>query len=138
MQQAQFVFVPYSYIVSSDSIDHTASNQQPLVLDADADFELHEIRGYTDQDAATDYRPNNFSVQVTDKNNSRIWSSDQIGQVAMEKLILTRPVLLAKRSNLLFDFTNITSATDGMTCTIVFHGFKVYASRAASPTFTGA
>lgn len=127
-----FVFVPYSYTVSSSSINHGASNQQPLVLDQDADFELHEIFGYTDADAATDFRPNRFSVQITDKNNSRIWSSGQIAQVTLSSppLTLRRPVLLAKRSNLNFNFQNITAATDNVIATVVLHGYKVYVNKA--------
>lgn len=128
IRQPNYVFVPYSYTVSSASINHGASNQQPLVLDQDADFELHTIYGFTDADAATDFRPNRFSVQITDKNNSRIWSNDQISQITIcvPPLELKRPVLLAKRSNININFVNTTASTDNVTCTVVFHGFKVY------------
>lgn len=130
-----YVFVPYSYTVSSASINHGASNQQPLLLDQDADFELHEIYGFTDADAATDFRPNRFSVQITDKNNSRIWSSGQISQITfcVPPLLLRRPVLLAKRSNLNFNFQNTTTATDNVIATVTLHGYKVYISTAPMP-----
>jgi hypothetical protein len=130
-----FVFVPYSYTVASAAISTGQSNQQPLVLDQDADFELHEIYGFSSQDAATDFRPNNFTVQITDKNNSRIWSSDQIAQVTIgtPPLTLRRPVLLAKRSNLNFNFAMVAAAVTTKICTVVLHGYKVYISRAPMP-----
>lgn len=127
-----YVFVPYSYTVTSGTLASTgASTQTPLVLDQDADFELHEIYGYSSLDAATDFRPNNFSVQITDKNNSRIWSSGQIAQVTIgvPPWTLRRPVLLAKRSNLNFNF--VSTGSSSLTATVVFHGYKVYISKAA-------
>lgn len=138
-----FIFVPYSYVVVSNAINHGASNMQPLLLDQDADFELHEVTGFADADVATEYRPNRFSVQITDKNNSRIWSSGQVAIVTMLPWTLRRPVLLAKRSNLNINFQNITAATDNMICTLVMHGYKVYLSAApaiaatAAPVVTG-
>lgn len=125
-QQPPFVFVPYQYAVTTSSMNGGASQIQPLVLDQDADFELHEITAATSNGAATDIRPNFFSVQVTDKNNSHILSNQRIQQVDfMPRMRLTRPVLFAKRSNLNFDFLNLTAGT-ALTATITFHGFKVY------------
>jgi len=118
------IFVPYSYIVTGATLSSGASGQTPLLLDQDADFELHWVTATTDVDASTDFRPNNFSVQVTDKNNSRIWSSLRVPQVAfIPRWMLLRPVLLARRSNLNFDFLNL--AGKNMTPTVVLHGFKV-------------
>jgi len=134
-QAKNYVFVPYSYTLSSAAMNVGASNQQPLLLDQDADFELHEIFGYSSVDNATDFRPNNFSVQITDKNNSRIWSSDPIAQVTISSppLFIKRPVLLAKRSNLNLNFQNITASTNGIIATVVMHGYKVYSSPTAMP-----
>lgn len=124
--QVNYTFTPYFYAVSSASMNGGASNQQPLLLDADADFELHEVTAFTDADDATDFRPNNFSFQITDKNNSRIWSSARIQQVAFNpNYILRRPVVLSRRSNLNFDFLNLTAAT-ALIATVILHGFKIY------------
>lgn len=135
-QNPGYIFTPYSYLVSSAAINAGASNQQPLVLDQDADFELHQITGYADpaSDAATDILPNRFTVQITDKNNSRIWSSAQIGILAYNRQeFLRRPVLLAKRSNLNFNFVNATAATNNVICTVVLHGYKVYVTKGSGP-----
>lgn len=126
-QQDNAVFVPYSYVVTSGVLAATgASSTQPLLLDADADFELHYLAGTTDLDAATDFRPNNFSVQITDKNNGRLWSSGNVPQVTMLMLETRRPVLLAKRSNLNLNF--LSTGASSLTATVVLHGYKVYTS----------
>lgn len=121
------IFVPYTYLAVGATLAQSASGQIPLLLDQDADFELHWLTAYSDQDVATDFRPNNFTFQVTDKNNSRIWSSAPIGQVALiPRWVLARPVLLARRSNLNFQFYNLYAGN--MTPTVVMHGFKVIQS----------
>lgn len=125
MQQGNLVFVPYSYVAVSATLAATgASNIQPLLIDSDADFELHYIAGTTTLDAATDFRPNNFTVQITDKNNSRIWSSAPIPQVTMLMMEARRPVLIAKRSNLNFAF--VSTGASSLAATVVLHGYKVY------------
>lgn len=122
-----YVFVPYFYLVASASMAGGGSNIQPLTLDQDADFELHEMTAYTNATAdSTDITPNRFSVQITDKNNSHIWSNARIDQAAFRpRYRMLRPVLLAKRSNLNFDFLNTTAGTT-LIATVVLHGFKVY------------
>lgn len=126
-QQDNAVFVPYSYVVTSGVLAATgASSNQPLLLDADADFELHYMAVSTDLDAGTDFRPNNASVQITDKNNGRLWASGQIPQVVMLMLETRRPVLIAKRSNLNIIFLS-TGATS-LTATLTLHGYKVYSA----------
>ena len=120
-----YIFVPYFYVVTANQLAAGASGQVPLLLDQDADFELHSLTAYTDQDGAANYRPNNFSVQITDKNNSRIWSNVRLAQVTMvPSYDLRRPVLLSARSNLSFDFLNLTAGT-ALYPTITLHGFKV-------------
>lgn len=123
--QNDAVFVPYTYVVTSGVLAATgASNTQPILFDADADFELHFIAGTTDLDNANDPRPNNFSAQITDKNNGRLWASGQVPQVTMLMLETRRPVLIAKRSNLNVNFINIGAGS--LTATLVLHGYKVY------------
>lgn len=124
----EYVFVPYTYVAISNSIGANASAIVPLVLDMDYDFEMHYITGVTDVDTATDYRPNNFSLQISDKSNSRIWSSDRVPQVCMANaanngLRETRPVMLSRRSNLSLDILNLTS--DSIVATVTLKGYKV-------------
>lgn len=126
-QQDNAVFVPYSYVVTSGVLAATgASSNQPLLLDADADFELHYMAVSTDLDAGTDFRPNNASVQITDKNNGRLWASGQIPQVVMLMLETRRPVLIAKRSNLNIIF--LSTGASSLTATLTLHGYKVYSA----------
>lgn len=126
-QQDNAVFVPYSYVVTSGVLAATgASSNQPLLLDADADFELHYMAVSTDLDAGTDFRPNNASVQITDKNNGRLWASGQIPQVVILMLETRRPVLIAKRSNLNIIF--LSTGASSLTATLTLHGYKVYSA----------
>ncbi|MDE2102589.1 MAG: hypothetical protein KGL39_35405 [Patescibacteria group bacterium] len=121
----KLIFVPYFYVAAAASIAASSSAQVPLILDEDADFELHWMTATSSLDAATDFRPNNFSVLITDKNNSRIWASGRVPQVAfVPRYSMARPVVLSRRSNLNFDFLNLSS---GSAClpTVVLHGFKV-------------
>ena len=99
----------------------------PLVMDEDADFELHWILGSSTEDAATDYRANNFNLQITDKSNGRVWSSARVPQGHMSinqgGMRFPRPVLLARRSSLSFDFLNLTA--NSMVATITLQGVKL-------------
>jgi len=124
-QQVRHIFVPYLYVAVSPVLTANGSAQVPLLFDEDADFELHWITATDSIDNTNDPRPNNFSVQITDKNNSRIWSSARVPQVAfVPKWQLNRPVVISRRSNLNFDFLNLTG-TAGAVPTITLHGFKV-------------
>lgn len=124
----EYIFVPYVYVAISGSIAAGAGAIVPLVLDMDYDFEMHYITGSTSADDVTDYRPNNFSVQISDKSNSRIWSNDRIPQVhlanaANNGLRETRPVMLSRRSNLSFDILSLSA--DALIATISLKGYKV-------------
>jgi hypothetical protein len=123
-QQPRMIFVPYHYVGVGATLGSGASGQLPLLFDEDADFELHWLTATSSLDASTDFRPNNFSVQITDKNNSRIWSSARVPQVSfVPRWVLNRPVVISRRTNLNLDFLNLT--VSNMTPTVVFHGFKV-------------
>jgi hypothetical protein len=124
-QQVRHIFVPYLYVAVSPVLTANGSAQVPLLFDEDADFELHWITATDSIDNTNDPRPNNFSVQITDKNNSRIWSSARVPQVAMVPCWkLDRPVVISRRTNLNLDFLNLTATTPAI-ATIVLHGFKV-------------
>jgi hypothetical protein len=122
------IFVPYTYVATGATLAQNASGQIPLLLDQDADFELHWLTAYSDADNPVNPRSNNFTFQVMDKNNSRIWSSLPVAEVALiPRWVLARPVLLARRSNLNFQFYNLYAGN--MTPTVVMHGFKVIQSQ---------
>lgn len=124
LSQPRYIFVPYFYVAAGPSLAGNASGQIPLVLDEDADFELHWMTATGSVDATNDPRPNSFSVLVTDKNNSRIWASARVPEIAfVPQYTLARPVLLSRRSNLNFDFLNLSGSTN--TPTVTLHGFKV-------------
>ena len=129
-----FLFIPYSYSAISGVILHGASQTVPLLLDQDADFELHEIVVGTNSDALTDaaaaaIRPNYCALQIADKTNGRLWSDGLVPQAIYSRVPggfkLYRPVLLARRSNLAVTFTNITAATDTLICALYLLGAKV-------------
>jgi len=121
------MFIPYCYVVVSPALTGNGSGIQTLVLDQDADFELHYLLGASSLDVNTNYRPNNFSVQITDKSSSRFWSSARVPQVHLGvnpgELRLIRPVLLARRTNLQFDFLNLSGSANTVTITMI--GSKV-------------
>lgn len=124
---SQFLFIPYQYVVISAALGGSAQQIVPLLLDQDADFELHEIFGSSTLDGAADIRPNNFTVQISDKTNGRNWSDNQVPQRILARSdggwVLSRPVLLAKRSNMAFNIVNLSA--DANTVTIVLSGVKV-------------
>lgn len=123
-QQMNYVFLPYDYVATGPSLGGNASGLTPLVLDQDADFELHAITAVSTVDDPINGRPNNFSVLITDKNNDRIWSSARIPQVSfIPDYTLARPVLISRRSNLNFDFLNLSASTN--VPTVILHGLKV-------------
>jgi len=124
-QHVRHIFVPYLYVAVSAALGANAAGQMPLLFDEDADFELHWFTATSSLDNTNDPRPNNFSVQITDKNNSRIWSSARVPQVCFIPMWkLDRPVVISRRSNLNFDFLNLTG-TAGEIATVTLHGFKV-------------
>jgi hypothetical protein len=124
-QQPRMIFIPYLYVAVGPTLAGNASGQTPLLFDEDADFELHWFTAVSSIDVATQFRPNNFSVQVTDKNNSRIWSSARVPQISfVPRWSLDRPVVISRRTNLNLDFLNLT-ATAGVIPTVILHGFKV-------------
>jgi len=126
--EPNIIFIPYWYVITtSAAIASSGQGNVSLILDQDADFELHYITGSSTLDVSTDYRPNNFKVQIQDKSNARLWSSDFIPQSHLAQnngpARLVRPVVLAKRSNLYFTFTNLIAST--MTPTITLWGAKI-------------
>lgn len=136
ISDTNYLFIPYTYSAISAALNHGASTTVPLLLDQDADFELHEIFGSSSaDDVATAnggmlaIRPNYFSVQISDKTNGRLWSDALLPQSIYARVPggykLYRPVLLARRSNLSIQFTNTTAATDAMVCRIYLLGAKV-------------
>lgn len=125
---SNYIFIPFDLIVTTGAIAAGGSLVQPITLDQDADFELHYICGSSTLDDNTKFFQNNFSVQVTDKSNSRIWSSDRIPQIFLAPwnyaMPERRPVVLARKTNLSFDVFNL--GADPNTVSIVLKGFKVF------------
>lgn len=127
--QNSYIFIPFAYSVIVPALGANASTIFPFTLDQDADFELHYIMGSSSIDDPTKFFQNNFSVQITDKSNSRIWSSDRVPQIQQcgpmnMSIAQRRPVLLARKTNMSFDVLNLT-ATGGMVVTMGLHGYKV-------------
>ena len=127
LTKASLIFCPYIYRVDA-TLSASGSATVGLQLDPDADFELHYIMGQSTEDSATDFYNNNFTVTPADKGSSRFWSNLPIPQKILcgpdnGGLPLRRPVLIAAKSNLSFQFNNLTAQTN--TCTICLVGFKV-------------
>lgn len=126
--QPSVIFVPYVYVAkTSATIAANGQGNVSLILDQDADFELHYMIASSSIDLSSDYRANNFSVQLQDKSNARLWSSDFIPQAHINTndgaARLVRPVVLAKRSNLYFTFTNLTATP--LIPTVTLWGAKI-------------
>jgi hypothetical protein len=122
------IFVPYFYRVDA-TLAALGSATVALQLDPDADFEMHYIMGSSTQDAETNFYNNNFSVTPSDKGSSRFWSNAAIPQKVIcgpdnGGLPLRRPVVIAAKSNLSFQFTDLAN-NGANTATIVLVGFKV-------------
>ena len=122
------IFVPFVYRVDA-ILAALGQATVALQLDPDADFELHYIMGSSTQDAATNFYNNNFTVLPTDKGSSRFWANAAIPQKILcgpdnGGLPLRRPVLIAAKSNLSFQFTDLAN-NGANTATICLIGFKV-------------
>ncbi len=123
-----FIFIPFDVVVACPPIAANASSITPVTLDQDADFELHYIMGNSSADDPTKFFQNNFACQITDKSNSRIWSSDRVPQVVLcgpwnQSIMERRPVLMARKTNISFDVLNLTA--DTISVNIILRGFKV-------------
>lgn len=123
-----FIFIPFDVLVASPLIAANGSGITPITLDQDADFELHYIMGNSSADDSTKFFQNNFTCQITDKSNSRIWSTDRVPQVILcgpwnQSIMERRPVLLARKTNISFDILNLTAAP--IQVNIILRGFKV-------------
>lgn len=124
---SQILFVPYIYVIDSPTIAGNGQGISPLVMDEDADFELHWIIGSSTEDASDEFHSNYFTVQITDKSNGRVWSSGRVpqGHISINQggMRFPRPVLLARRSSLSFDFLNLTA--NSMVATLTLQGVKL-------------
>jgi hypothetical protein len=125
---SQYIFIPYNVVVVTGAIPGNGALITPFTLDQDGDFELHYIQGSCSLDDNTKYFQNNFSCQITDKSNSRIWGSDRTPQINLcgpwnAGLPERRPVLIARKTNLSFDVLNLKA--DPNTVTIILKGYKV-------------
>lgn len=127
LNDPNLIFSPYWYRVDA-TLAALGSATVALQLDPDADFELHYIMGSSTLDAETNFANNNFTVQITDKGNSRFWSNGAIFQKCIcgpdnGGLPLRRPVVIAAKSNLSFQFTDL--GNDVNTASIILTGFKI-------------
>jgi len=121
------IFAPFFYRVDA-ALAALGSATVPLMLDPDADFELHYIMGASTADVATNFYNNNFSVTPADKGSSRFWANLPIQQKIIcgpdnGGIPLRRPVMIAAKSNLSFQFTDLSNTAQ--TSSIVLIGFKV-------------
>lgn len=125
---ADFLFIPFEYVVQSASLSASAQQIVPLLLDQDADFELHELVALSSIDRDTSVAPpNNFTFQIQDKTNGRNWSDNMIPEAVAARqggtgMLMRRPVLLARRSNLSVTFAN---GANTAVCYVAFIGHKV-------------
>lgn len=120
--------IPFSYIVSSGSLANAANSQVTLNLAADSSFELHAILATSSADDPADFRPNNFSCQITDQATGRQLSNSRIPQVLMAGDMFTvlregRLVVWPPLATLQFDFLNTSGET--ASAQIVFKGYKL-------------
>lgn len=127
LNNPKLIFSPYWYRVDA-TMAALGTVNVPLQLDPDADFELHYIMASSTKDAATNFYNNNFSVNITDKGNSRFWANAPIFQKCIAGpdnggLPLRRPVVIAAKSNLSFAFTDLSN--DANTSSIILVGFKI-------------
>jgi len=122
------IFVPFFYRVDA-TLAALGSATVALQLDPDADFELHYIMGSSTQDVATNFINNNFTVSPTDKGSARFWSNAPIFQKVIcgpdnGALPMRRPVVIAAKSNLSFQFTDLRN-NGANTCSLILSGYKI-------------
>ena len=127
--------LPFFYLVSSGALNANASGQVTLVLQTDSFFELVSLGASCTMDTtrsdgaalANPFSPNNFSVQITDLSTGRQLSNARIPQrviTPQRGFYFPQPILFTPSSNLLFDFLDVSGATN--TISLVLQGYKVF------------
>src|SRR5262245_13470830 len=123
--------IPFWYLVNSGALAASTSGITTLTLQADSSFELHWIQASSDQDAATDVMPNNFSVQISDQSTGRLLSNARIpqrifcGPANGGFVRQMRPITFPPQANLQFDFLNLVT-DDTTNVTLVLGGYKIF------------
>jgi hypothetical protein len=116
----------YEVIITTGvSVNATAT----LVLEQASEFELHQIFGSSDQDAAGNFMPNNFSLQITDQSTGRQFMNARVPQrnicaPSNGGYRLIRPVIFPPLCNLLFDALDLSAHANVITITLA--GYKIY------------
>jgi len=100
-----------------------------LVLEQSSQFELHQIFGSSDQDADTDFMPNNFSLSITDNSTGRQFMNIRIPQRNLcapsnGGYRLLRPVIFPPLANLTFDALDLSAHANVITISLA--GYKIY------------
>ncbi len=119
--------IAFDYIVSA-TLTGNGMAQVTLTLAADSQFELHGFLANSSLDTATDFRPNNFSCQISDQSTGRQFANLRIPQVLLAgnanfALLERRPITFPALGTLLFDFLNLSGSSN--TANIVLKGYKL-------------
>lgn len=121
--------LPFVYVVGPITLASSANGSQNLTLEANSWFELHYLMASSDQDADTDFIPNQFTVQITDQSSGRQLTSGKVPQRCLvgpsnHTMRQIRPVVFPPNAVLQFDFTNLIAGTNIVTLTL--HGYKIF------------
>ncbi len=121
--------LPFFYQVTSPSIAGNGTGSVSLTLAADSYFELCYFMGTCTADTDTDFMPGNFSAKITDQSTGRLLMNDYINQrnlcgPANGTIYQKYGVIFQPLSNLLFEFTDLSTATNIIKMVMV--GYKLF------------
>jgi hypothetical protein len=122
--------IPFWAVVPTASLGASTSNTFVLQLGQDSYFEWHGLWASTDQDADTDFMPNNFSVLIKDLStgiqlmDQRIPQRILCGPANGGFKRLVRPVQFNPGANISFDVLSLYSG-GALVVTLVLDGYKI-------------
>jgi len=107
-----------------------ATVEGTLTLEANSMFELLEWIGVSSEEDGTEYRPNYFSVEITDQSTGRNFSNSAVPQCLLTHQVVDsglqniRQIVFPPSTNITFKLTNLTA--NAQTVTIGAKGYKLF------------
>jgi hypothetical protein len=127
--QTSLTKIPFWYRSSNAVIPANGQQQTSILFSADSKFEMYQISGSSIADAATDFAPNNFQVQITDSSTGYQFSNQAVDEIdicstARFPNVFADPIIFPPNALVSIVFYDLTGS--GTTAHITFVGFKVY------------
>lgn len=120
--------IPALYRVPTVAIGPNGQDTKVLFTDGDSYFKLFYFQASTDQDAANDPAPNNFSARITLMSTGRLLSNDFVPQAVLAPKLfpIQEPYAIEfpPNSQIQFELRNLTAQT--INIDLILRGNKLF------------